>query len=140
MNRFNIFEKVFASNIKAITALHSRKKEKCPHNHFKKSCESGLDNMVQLIEFDPYKNKKRSYLPYTIYQCDHCGERAFGIVGYHLMSNKDSKMIDDFIQHEIKLQDLTDYFDRRGFRYKKNDEFIASKRYWNCRYWVEGIQ
>lgn len=79
------------------------KKTKC--KHFKKSGEKPYSNMKTIFRFSDYR-KEIDGIGKGISQCTECGKRAFNCFGYHLMSNSQTKAIDDFINYKITTDEF----------------------------------
>lgn len=102
-----------------------KRKPKCPYPHYKKGAfdagyKKGVsyDHMKRILSIDLPHYKDRRFYDYKIYECEHCGKRAFGCLGIHSMNMAVTEAIDNFIEYKIELTDLLKVLQKYNYCWK----------------------
>lgn len=85
----------------------SLKPPPCKGIHYKKCGEKHPGNMREVIRID--LEWERSC---AVYECSHCGTRAFSHSSYFIVSTRHLEEIQKFIEHKMSLEDLQAYLTR----------------------------
>lgn len=83
-----------------------KKLQEASCQHYKRSGEKSLTNMVEVLRFSPYA---KDSIGYGISECSECGKRAFSCIGLHIMGPKMCSVIDSFIAYEMTFEQLHGY-------------------------------